>query len=359
MAVFWCAITDPALSHKATEAAAVLNDFLLTTDTDALMKNCSEGIIGIATGLLDYDIRGPGCGDLSTLAGWKLLLGATLAAFSHTGTLVQQIQGMIARWKQLKLTDFNSLQKFLSTFEQQYREISRICKQGQYTDRIPRGPECLDTIRGAVNTDLLRAAETRLIEVKEYKYDAIDYDTLKKALVKIQGERDDMATPPSSPAKLPTVTPPHHTSTPANDQEMLTQKLQQHGLCLYNVAGKCNKGGGCKYKHDSLESVGLDPTEFQNYQPATRFLKKKDETSEQLTGPASAQLDDAEVWAIKNYMNLKPGDPKKTAWLEGHGLQDTRAPAPVTTGPALAGPTLAWSCDWATQGMAEPSCEFK
>ena len=106
MAVFWCTITDPALSSKATEAAAVLSDYLLTTDADALMQTCNDGIVGIATGLMDHDVTGPSCGDLATQKGWTLLLGATLAAYSHSGTLVQQIQETINTWKRLKLTDF-------------------------------------------------------------------------------------------------------------------------------------------------------------------------------------------------------------------------------------------------------------
>ena len=294
-AVFWCVITDQA-TLKATIATGVLHDFLYTNDAVALLDNYDKGMTGVACGLAqDAYSTATGCGDLSSTQGWKILLAATLAAYAYSGTLTQQVKEMTTAWKVLKQNSMH-LSAFLTIFEHDHREIARVCRQGQCTDRTPTVTDCLDVLRDAVQTDLLTAAEYRLIKILGCPYDAIDYPTLKKALLKEQQDRDDAGektarrNPPPTPAPI-TAPPAPAITDPVLEQRLAAQttQLQKLGLCLYNVVGRCRKGADCTYKHDSLESVGLNPADFKNYEPATRHLAKKPATGDTpaVTGPAS------------------------------------------------------------------------
>ena len=374
-AVFWCAVTDTC-SPKANIAAGVLSDFLHTDDPMALLQNCKQGLTGTATGI--HRGTTTGCGNLSTAAGWNILMAATLAALGYSTTVTQQVQQMTAAWKSAKQHG-RHLNDFLQDFEEQHREITRICEQGGCETRIPTATDCLDTLRTAVTPDLLQRAEYRLMEIKDESYDTIDYAKLKGALVKVQRDHDESATPTKAPAALPTTTPkkpPQTKDTPPQNtdtgeeqlQAALTRELQKRGLCLFHVAGQCKKGEECTYKHDTLDSVGLDPADYTGYQPATRFLKKKD-LDEVTMAPAAAEtptrsvaaLEEAHEKELKIILKLAPGDPRRAEFLNSHGLHENYTPKKEprwvtgpkaddeeepTAGPALAYPVNPLATDW-------------
>ena len=276
-ATFWCAISDQD-SPKASIAAGVLNDFMGTEDPIALMDNCNHGLAGTATGL--HRAVTAGCGDLTTTAGWDILMTATLSAFGYSTTVTQQVRGMITEWREQRQQN-KHLSQFLQDFQTGCREINRVCEQGGCTTRALTETDCLDALRDAVQPDLLECAEYRLMQIKDMDYDEITYPMLKAALVKVQRDQDEASTPTKAPAvmlpKTPTK-PTQQTQTKEEQQAKLTQDLQKYGICLFHVAGRCNKGGDCDYKHQKPEEVGLDPKDYLHYQPATRFLKKKDIT---------------------------------------------------------------------------------
>ena len=156
-------------------------------------------------------------------------MAATLAALGYSTTVTQQVQQMTAAWKRAKQND-RHLNDFLQDFEEQHREITRICEQGGCEMRIPTATDCLDTLRIAVTPDLLQRAEYRLMEIKDESYDTIDYAKLKGALVKVQRDHDESATPTKAPAALPTTTPkkpPQNPNTGEEKQAELTHELQK------------------------------------------------------------------------------------------------------------------------------------
>ena len=379
-AAFWCAITDPDTSPKASVAAGVLRDFLHTTDPMALMKNCKQGLTGTAAGVHCTTTRA--CGDLTTLTGWHILLTATLAAFGYSTTVTQQVKQMIREWRTTKQQQ-QHLHDFLQDFQEKHSEITRICEQGGCGERIPTDTDCLDVLRDAIQPNLLQRAEYRLMQIKDMAYDDIDYIALKAALIKVQRDDDESCTPTKPPAKRTTTTPKKPPALANTDlaheqqQAELTQALQQHGLCLFNVAGQCKKGGECPYKHATPEEVGLNPTDYIGYQPATRFLKKKDDditiapATTEKPQRSAAVIEECDAEELKVILKLKPGDPRRAEFLTMHHLTENYIPKKgirKITGPGseaeeapTMGPALTWpikECEWISE-TAEPSCFFE
>ena len=304
-ALFWGLISDAEVSEKATLAEMALHDCLAAQPSEmaSIIKRCAKGEVGIqgdpANETFDY-AESEGMDHLRT-SGFSHVLAATLAVFGSENSASTDISNMKSEWTKMKQGE-RTVNEFVSDIEKSYREIQRVCKLLDKSDRAPRLPDLMDVLEKGARPTLMDTAMHILTVVKGISRDDFEYSEMKSALITAQrakGAEQDRLLHTAVQIQVAAIAPQKHKPyMPREDRESLsddtmrelTMELQKAGLCIHNTKGKCTRGDECKYSHESLESKGLDSKRFENYYGRTRFLYAKADDEETRTPKAAPAL---------------------------------------------------------------------